>query len=275
MVSAYLLVSHGSRDPRPQEAANQLAAEFKRRLDNSQANSRGLHQLSLRAQAQENNSRKEPESSSIGRSISTLAVSESLVGTATLELSLLPLHEEIYRFGRSAIALGCKHLQILPLFLLPGVHVIEDIPAAVALAQTALDRDLQINLQPHIGDRIGFQQLFVDRMATLGGETKILLSHGSRRLGGNQPVIDLAARTAAEVAYWSMSPTLAERVTSLVEIGYRQIAIQPYFLFAGGITDAIAQQVKTLQQQFPHVELILGQPIEWPSLLEAIAISYG
>jgi sirohydrochlorin ferrochelatase len=244
-------------------------------LDNSQANVRGLRQLSLTAQAQENNSRKELKSSSIGQFVSTLGISESLVGTATLELSLLPLHEQIYRFGRSAIAAGCQQLEILPLFLLPGVHVIEDIPAAVAIAQTALGRDLQIKLQPHIGDRTCLQKLFLDRMATLGGEKQILLSHGSRRPGGNRSVIDLAARGGAEVAYWSMSPTLAERVTSLVEIGYRRIAIQPYFLFAGGITDAIAQQVKNLQQQFPHVELILGEPIEWPSLLEAIAISYG
>jgi sirohydrochlorin ferrochelatase len=151
----------------------------------------------------------------------------------------------------------------------------EDIPAAVNRAQTALGESLQIELQPHIGTHPHLQQLLIAQMIALGGEKQILLSHGSRRLGGNQSAAEIAARTEAAIAYWSMSPTLAERVARLAAVGYRQIAIQPYFLFPGGIVDAIAREVKKLQQQFPQLELILGQPIGWQSLLEAIAISYG
>jgi sirohydrochlorin ferrochelatase len=35
----------------------------------------------------------------------------------------------------------------------------------------------------------------------------------------------------------------------------------PYFLFAGGITDAIAQSVSGLQAQFPRLQLKLAEPI--------------
>jgi len=43
--------------------------------------------------------------------------------------------------------------------------------------------------------------------------------------------------------------------------GYREIAILPYFLFSGGITDAIAQAVEALKLQFPGVSLYLAEPL--------------
>ena len=47
----------------------------------------------------------------------------------------------------------------------------------------------------------------------------------------------------------------------LVSAGHQQIGILPYFLFAGGITDAIAQAVKELKAQFPNVLLHLAEPL--------------
>ena len=47
----------------------------------------------------------------------------------------------------------------------------------------------------------------------------------------------------------------------LVGAGYRQIGIIPYFLFAGGITDAIAVAVEQLQEQFSSVRLDLAEPL--------------
>jgi len=57
-----------------------------------------------------------------------------LIGTACLELSPVPLHEQIKEFGVGALAGGYNCFQVVPLFLLPGVHVIEDIPTEVAIA---------------------------------------------------------------------------------------------------------------------------------------------
>jgi hypothetical protein len=72
---------------------------------------------------------------------STMLVSRAghpLVGTATLELADTPLHEQICEFASVALADGCKQVQLLPIFLLPGVHVREDIPTEVALAQKSI-----------------------------------------------------------------------------------------------------------------------------------------
>jgi sirohydrochlorin cobaltochelatase len=65
----------------------------------------------------------------------------------------------------------------------------------------------------------------------------------------------------AQLAYWSVPPSLEFLVTHLVKVGYRQIAVLPYFLFAGGITDAIAQEIHRLAQQFPQIQLHLANPI--------------
>lgn len=184
-----------------------------------------------------------------------------LVGTACLELATLPLHQQIIEFGKQAVAVGFRHLQVLPLFLLPGMHVMEDIPAEVALAQKALGSNLKIHLRPHIGTHPNLGRLLVTNGADAPADARILLSHGTRRSGGNQSVEAVADQLNAVPAYWSISPSLEERVQELVNAAIGKIEIIPYFLFAGGITDAIAQEVEQLQQQFPAVQLSLAEPI--------------
>ncbi|GAC1458048.1 MAG: CbiX/SirB N-terminal domain-containing protein [Chamaesiphon sp.] len=231
--SAYLLVSHGSRDPRPQAALDQLAELLKLRLEDI-------------------NKLYQPYS---------YATSQALVGTVTLELAALPLHEQIRQFGDRVKATGLKQLLVLPLFLLPGVHVMEDIPAEVTLAQQVLSTDLTINLQPHLGAHPKVGRLLAHQIAAVGTLARILLSHGSRRIGGNQPIEEIAAELGALPAYWSVPASLEERVAELVNSGHQQIAILPYFLFSGRITEAIAQAVQDLQDRFPAVQLSLGEPI--------------
>lgn len=245
MPSAYLLVSHGSRDPRPQFAMNHLAAlisQFPPHLPRQ-------------------------------------------VGTAYLELSSVPLHEQIKEFG---VASGYNHLQVVPLFLLPGVHVMQDIPMEVMIAQQALGRELKINLRPHLGTHSGLSSLLITQQAATESnrssadlskgnlrkleaaclqtsESKIdawiLLAHGSRRGGSKQPVEAMATQLRAVSAYWAVPPKLELRVQELVSAGHKQIGILPYFLFAGGITDAIFQMVEELKLQFPTTNLLLAEPL--------------
>ena len=89
----------------------------------------------------------------------------------------------------------------------------------------------------------------------------ILLSHGSRRLGGNSTVEEIASKVGAHAAYWSVKPSLPSQIESLVRGGQQQIGIVPYFLFNGGITDAIAENVEQLKQQFPEAEIHLANPL--------------
>lgn len=186
------------------------------------------------------------------------------VGTAELELAALPLHQQIAQFAESVLAQGYTHLQIMPLFLLPGVHVMQDIPAEVMLAQQTIPSSLTLEVRPHLGSHPRLQELLispVDPIATSATASKILLAHGSRRVGGNQPVESIATCFGALPAYWSVEPGLETRIIELVRQGSQQIAILPYFLFEGGITDAIAQNVQQLAQQFPYVHLQLGRSI--------------
>lgn len=259
MSSAYLLVSHGSRDPRPQVALSQLAKLISQRqsvgINLPVAVSKTLVEPDW-VQTIPNNSLSNKKHCP---SKFSAELTEPLVGTACLELSAAPLHEQIRQFG-STVASGYKRIQVVPLFLLPGVHVMEDIPAEVAIAQQALGQELQLDLRPHLGTHPGLSHLLVTQMAT-SVNNWILLAHGSRRAGSKQTVEAIATQLSAVAAYWAVPPKLESRVKVLVEGGCEQIGILPYFLFAGGITDAIAQSVEQLKYEFPSVNFHLAEPV--------------
>ncbi|MEH1951160.1 MAG: sirohydrochlorin chelatase [Nostoc sp.] len=225
MPSAYLLLSHGSRDRRPEIAMQQLARLVCQKLS-----------------------------------------SEHLVGIAALEMSPQPLHEQIQQFAKSAFGDYPKsenenRLKIVPLFLLPGVHLMTDIPAEVALAQQAAGQDTIIELQPYLGSHPNLEKLLAKQIAAIKAEAWILLAHGSRRPGSQESVEAMAASLGAVTAYWAGPPSLESQVKELVTAGYREIAILPYFLFAGGITDAIATSIEELKLQFSAVNFQLAQPL--------------
>ncbi|MEH2362838.1 sirohydrochlorin chelatase [Nostoc sp.] len=238
MSSAYLLVSHGSRDRRPEIAMRQLAKLVCHKLPKNSNNS---------------------------------STDEHLVGIAALEMSPQPLHEQIQQFAKSAFGDTCgglrglssneNRLKIVPLFLLPGVHVMTDIPAEVALAQQAVGQDTIIELQPYLGSHPNLEKLLLKQIAAIKAEAWILLAHGSRRPGSQETVSAMAANLGAMDAYWAVPPSLESRVKELVAAGYKEIAILPYFLFAGGITDAIAASIEELKLQFSAVNFQLAQPL--------------
>jgi sirohydrochlorin ferrochelatase len=189
-----------------------------------------------------------------------------LVGTAVLDCSPLPLHQQIQDFAQVAIAHHYSQIQLVPLFLLPGVHVMEDIPLEVAIAQQQIGNALQIQLQPHLGSDPTLIDLF--RLNLLHPNSskaqeagRILMSHGSRRAGANQPVEEAAIALNAIPAYWSVEPGLETQMQRLMEQGCREIEIVPYFLFEGGITDAIAQCVSCLNARWPQIHCRLAQPL--------------
>ena len=241
--AAYLLVTHGSRDPRPAIAAQTLAR-------------RVCAQLSAK----------------FG--------SPPLVETAALELQPLPLHQQIQELVDRAVRRQIRTVRVVPLFLLPGVHVMEDIPAEVELVARHLDRHrdrIEISIQPYLGSHPGTIELLAQDAATFkASEAKIVLSHGSRRPGGNQPIEAIAEKLHRRchipvvAAYWSVAPSLELRVRELVRAGYHRIEVLPYFLFPGGIVDAIAKQVTQLENQFPQTALHFAQPLGVSNRLAAL-----
>ncbi|MFM6022764.1 MAG: sirohydrochlorin chelatase, partial [Dolichospermum sp.] len=178
--TAYLLVSHGSRDPRPDLAMQQLAKLLGEMLPQG----------------------------------------EDLIGIATLEANIQPLHQQIQDFAGQVQVFGCKIVQIIPLFLLPGFHLMTDIPAEITLAQQAINASIKIELCPHVGSYPGLEK-FVSRMImTVKSDVSIILAHGSRRPGSHAPVENIAASVGAFTAYWSVPPSLELRVKELITAGY-------------------------------------------------------
>jgi sirohydrochlorin cobaltochelatase len=223
--NAYLLVSHGSRDPRPQVAASALAEQLRLQL----------------------------------AAVSAIE-SPSLVATAQLELADRPLHLQISEFTQHCTAVGIGRIVILPLFLIPGVHVSEDIPAEIVLAEQLIGDRVQLAVAPFLGANPDFAALFGANRDVLP-QHSIILAHGSRKAGGNAIVAALASKLNLAAAYWSVSPSLSDTVAELVATGATEIGILPYFLFVGGITDAIEKLVAELSEQHPQVQLRLGEPI--------------
>ncbi len=181
-----------------------------------------------------------------------------LIQTGVLELGQ-PLHQQLQAFAEQASQSGCESIQLLPMFLLAGVHVVEDIPAEVAQVES----QLPIQIYPHLGSAAELWKLLNLQSAPglAPDSARVLISHGSRRSGVQQTVDEIAAKLGAVAAYWSVVPSLETQVSQLVQQGAQQIELLPYFLFAGGITDAIAQKVTELQQQLPNAQLELRQPM--------------
>jgi sirohydrochlorin cobaltochelatase len=238
--NAYLLVSHGSRDPRPQVAIDQLADRLR------------LHLETI-----------------------SLIKPPILVGTAQLELAAQPLHLQISDFARQCIQLGISRIVILPLFLIPGVHVTEDIPAEIILATQKIGDVVKLAVAPFLGLNSDFADLFAQNRSSLPSQS-IILAHGSRKIGGNAIVEQLASRLDLTAAYWSVAPSLADTVAQLIATGATEIGTIPYFLFAGGITDAIEKLVSELGTQYPQVQLRLGEPMgNSPELVATIGNILG
>jgi sirohydrochlorin cobaltochelatase len=232
--SAYLLVAHGSRDPRPARALAQLRDRIQQRRP-----LRALKSLPLLQQTPPAIDRLESSSWEI----------------ATLELAPTPLHQQIQVVGETAVQAGYQQLQVVPLFLLPGTHVMQDIPSEVAIAQAAFRDRLQLFVTPHLGTHPGLATWLQQQMRSIRSSAWILLAHGSRRPDANQPIEDLARTLGAIPAYWAITPDLSTGVRQLVAEGHQAIGILPYFLFAGGITDAIAHTLNEIAAQFPTIQL--------------------
>jgi sirohydrochlorin cobaltochelatase len=191
---------------------------------------------------------------------------QPILGQVMLECAPEPLHGQLAQMVGLARARGYGELRLVPLFLLPGVHVMEDIPAEVALVAGG---DVVVTIAPFLGQLPSLNSFLgniswgLDPGANAPRSRRILMSHGSRRAGGNDAVEALARALGFAIAYWSVEPKLETVVRGLVEDGVMGISLLPFFLTAGGITDAIAVEFGRLQGQlqdrFPGVEF-RGEP---------------
>jgi sirohydrochlorin cobaltochelatase len=265
---AYLLVFHGSRDYRTQTAAvnlkNLLFAKYQSKNILTQQNYLGKNSFGLG-----------PELTSKSRFRSTKVAEfprTPLIEIAALELAHQSLSQSLIEFAQKANLQGFKRIKVVPLFLAPGVHVQSDIPAEIALAMEQLDNQVTLELSPYLGKYSGIVALLSSLFAELSGKTRILVAHGSKLPSAGEYYQNLSQQLAAEVAFWSTMPKFTEQIKTNIALGSQKIAILPYFLFPGKITEAIAKEVAELQLEYLDVELILGEPLgATPAIAELIA----
>lgn len=184
-----------------------------------------------------------------------------IVGSAALEFGLLPLHQQIIEFGRRLTSAGVKRLQLVPLFLLQGRHVMDDIPEEVDLARRELGGCIDIHVGDHIGGYGAMRDLIASRLASTPRKGRLLVAHGSRRPKGNRSVDQLAKSLGTAVAYWSNMSEIEDQTIQLMQQGCSTLTIFPYFLFAGGITDAVAHLTEELAERFPRTKFRLLPPL--------------
>lgn len=273
--TAYLLISHGSRDPRPQEAMNRFADLMRKHLEMTKERTQEIadETVSQASSAILDREPREPLDHGLlvqeplgkttlltrpRREVTPAASCHVIVGTACLELAPLSLSEQIYKFALRLRAIGVRELKLLPMFLMPGVHVVEDIPSEVEAARERLQDDsLKLTLCPHLGSHSKITHVLANRLASVPAEATLLVAHGSRKPKGNRAIRQLAERLGTRVAYWSTPPDIETQVIELMQQGCQKLTILPYFLFAGGITDAIVHRTEELAERFPKVNFRL------------------
>jgi sirohydrochlorin cobaltochelatase len=275
--TAYLLVFHGSQDPRPGQAMERLAQFVRLQLQQSQEVSAAYHSTppgahrgtTLTASGQRIPSAAQPPNVHPECPPDTdLDVSKGhpdwrqypLVGTACLELGILPLHQQLINFSRRAHATGVKTVRVVPLFLAKGVHVMEDIPAEVQKARQSLT-DITLEMCAHVGSHPGLRKLLKRQLQGTAAEDVLLLAHGSRRPGGNGGVNTVARFLGASPTFWAIDPNLESQVIQHMQNGAERLTILPYFLFSGRITDAITRLTEELAERFPQLSIHLLPPI--------------
>jgi sirohydrochlorin cobaltochelatase len=180
----------------------------------------------------------------------------TLLGQAMLECTPESLAEQLVKLAQTAQIQGFAELWLVPLFLLPGVHVTEDIPVQVKTAQTALGT-FPLTQTAYLGTLDSLKLLLKPQHPNT-----LLLSHGSRKPSGNEPIERLAQALDLTPTFWSVEPKLASTITQLAQSGATEIAIKPFFLTQGGITDAIAAEVARLADIFPHLTLTLENTLD-------------
>ncbi|HIK44736.1 MAG TPA: sirohydrochlorin chelatase [Leptolyngbyaceae cyanobacterium M65_K2018_010] len=266
--AAYLLISHGSRDPRPAQATEKLAQLVRSRLESTPSG------VPYPPQPWGRRSRlpsrpAEPRSVLQTRRNSPVKVTlpwahPPLVGTACLEAGSLPLHQQILEFGQRIYAAGGRSLGIVPLFLLPGRHVLEDVPEAVRQAQRLLPQ-VSLQLCPHLGSHPDLSTLVQQKLQVAAADTWLLLAHGSRKPEANTSIQWLAQSLGGTLAYWAGDPNLETQVIQLIQKGVQRMVILPYFLFTGTTTDGIIRRTEELAERFPSIDFRLLPPLG-PSL---------
>jgi sirohydrochlorin ferrochelatase len=89
----------------------------------------------------------------------------SLVGAQRVEVAFLQLaRPDLAEAVEECVGAGVRRIAVVPFFLSPGAHVLEDIPAAVAALEVRY-RDVAFSVAPILAGHPKLAEIVADRAA--------------------------------------------------------------------------------------------------------------
>ncbi|WP_040205392.1 sirohydrochlorin chelatase [Neobacillus jeddahensis] len=153
----------------------------------------------------------------------------------------------------TCIQQGASEITVVPIFLLPGIHANIDIPTECQGYPEVVF---------HYGKPLGVDEIMVDILVSrlkesgfsgLEDKTILLVGHGSRLQEATSEFLMIASGLAVQTkctvhsAFVTTAPYYLEAATKLPE---QRIYILPYFLFSGGYTVKIKNELAKLSGEF-------------------------
>jgi len=178
------------------------------------------------------------------------------------------LTQQCRTFAEIAYQQGYAQVQVIPLFLLAGSHVLQDIPTAIA----GMVSPLPITITNYLGNfpsvTAHLEQKFCQAEQSFGviKTARLLICHGSRQAEGMQRISQIGDRLSARIATWSDQQTIVRQIEQMLAEGAERICALPYFLFAGKTTNAIAE----ILQSYPTQVVSLALPFSVPEIAEMV-----
>jgi sirohydrochlorin cobaltochelatase len=176
--------------------------------------------------------------------------------------------------GFDRAAQNAQRVLVIPLILNAAGHVKMEIPEHLAEARRRHPA-VEFNYGQHLGVSITLLTMLKRRLIKLMHQIAmpdpkntgvIILGRGSSDKVANGEVAKLARwlweetdHELIDIAFTGITyPRLETVISQQVQLGMKQIIIQPYYLFAGTLMTRIAQQFNYLQQHYPQIRLALG-----------------
>ncbi|GGM25987.1 cobalamin biosynthesis protein CbiX [Paraliobacillus quinghaiensis] len=199
----------------------------------------------------------------------------SLVDMQIQQVAFLEADPNIKEGIAQCVKKGATEIILMPVFLLPGVHVIKDIPEQVHSAQLTYP-DVTI----HIGEPLAASSQLItdtaDRIFNKKIETKekqavLLVSHGSRykeasetfQLFTEQLQKELKDISVYDSYLKTSEPSFKAKLEELVKTDYQVIYVVPHFFSINSFPEKIEQTVTAFQQMFNENSIVCIDPIDF------------
>ncbi|MEM9568661.1 MAG: CbiX/SirB N-terminal domain-containing protein [Cyanobacteria bacterium P01_E01_bin.34] len=199
-----------------------------------------------------------------------------------LELAAAPLSHQLQQAVQAVSPIRpISDVVIVPVLMAAGVHVREDIPAAIANTK-CLCPHLSFHVTPPIGQAQQLTDVLAShRTAMPFCQAWVLWGHGSRRTSFATQfeqiaqMLSTADQNAAAqpmvTAYAKQEPLLENRVRLLYETGYEHIGILTGLLFPGWLSDRLYDTTRQLEAKRPQLHLYIS-PVLMPHALWVDAV---